>query len=82
VTKTAEEPTKAFHLCMIVPSRPLPGTRAFEEQLRQFGYEEGRNPHLGCSRWRRPRNRGAILRLSYATKKLKDFRAIFPSQKC
>lgn len=46
VTKTAEEPTKAFRLCMIVPSRPLPGTRAFEEQLRQFGYEEGRNLHL------------------------------------
>src|SRR5947209_1794258 len=42
-TKAAGEPIKAFRLCMIVPSRPLPGTRAFEEQLRQFGYEEGRN---------------------------------------
>ena len=36
-------PTKVFRLGMIVPSRPLPGTRAFEEQLRELGYEEGRN---------------------------------------
>src|SRR5215471_18973185 len=40
------EPTKAFRLGMIVPSRPLPGTRAFEEQLRGLGYEEGRNLQL------------------------------------
>ena len=40
------EPTKVFRLGMIVPSRPLPGTRAFEERLREFGYEEGRNLQL------------------------------------
>src|SRR5215470_1890387 len=34
----AGEPTKVFRLGMIVPSRPLPGTRAFEEQLREFEY--------------------------------------------
>jgi putative ABC transport system substrate-binding protein len=31
---------------MIVPSRPLPGTRAFDEQLHELGYEEGRNLQL------------------------------------
>jgi hypothetical protein len=29
-----------------------------------------------------PRNRGAILRLSCATKMLKDFRGVLPSQTC
>jgi putative ABC transport system substrate-binding protein len=42
----ADEPTKGFRLGMIVPSRPLPGTRAFEEQLRELGYEQGRNLQL------------------------------------
>jgi putative ABC transport system substrate-binding protein len=42
----AGEPTKVLRLGMIVPSRPLPGTRAFEEQLGEFGYEEGRNLQL------------------------------------
>jgi len=44
--RAAGEPGKVFRLGMIVPSRPLPGTRAFEEQLREFGYEEGRNLQL------------------------------------
>jgi putative ABC transport system substrate-binding protein len=45
-SKAAGEPKKIFHLGMIVPSRPLPGTRALEEQLRELGYEEGRNLQL------------------------------------
>jgi len=44
--EAADEATKVLRLGMIVPSRPLPGTRAFEEQLREFGYEEGRNLQL------------------------------------
>ena len=35
--EAADEATKVLRLGMIVPSRPLPGTRAFEEQLREFG---------------------------------------------
>src|SRR5215472_17059811 len=42
-SRAAGAQTKVFRLGMIVPSRPLPGTRAFEEQLRELGYEEGRN---------------------------------------
>ena len=45
-TKAAGDVAKVFRIAMIVPWRPLPGTRAFEEQLRKFGYEEGRNLHL------------------------------------
>jgi len=44
--EAAGEATKVLRLGMIVPSRPLPGTRAFEAQLREFGYEEGRNLQL------------------------------------
>jgi putative ABC transport system substrate-binding protein len=44
--EAAGEATKVLRLGMIVPSRPLPGTRAFEEQLRELGYEEGRNLQL------------------------------------
>ena len=40
--RAAAEPTQILRLGMIVPSRPLPGTRAFEGQLRELGYEEGR----------------------------------------
>ena len=45
-SRAAAEPTQILRLGMIVPSRPLPGTRAFEDQLRELGYEEGRNLHL------------------------------------
>ena len=45
-TLRAQQPTKIFRLGMIVPSRPLSGTRAFEEKLRELGYEEGRNLQL------------------------------------
>jgi hypothetical protein len=37
---------------------------------------------MRLSRRRQPANRGEILRLSYGTKRLNDFRAVFPSQKC
>jgi putative tryptophan/tyrosine transport system substrate-binding protein len=41
--RAQQQPIKVFRLGMIVPSRPLPGTRLFEERLREFDYEEGRN---------------------------------------
>ena len=44
--EAADEPTRQFHLGMIVPSRLLPGIPAFEQQLRELGYEESRNLRL------------------------------------
>jgi hypothetical protein len=39
-TEAADEPIRALHLGMIVPSSLLPGISAFERELRGLGYEE------------------------------------------
>src|SRR6516165_5839246 len=44
--EAADERTRGFCLGMIVPSRLLPGIPAFEQQLRELGYEESRNLRL------------------------------------
>ena len=42
----AGEPTKVFRLGMLSPTPPGPGIRAFVEQLRVLGWEEGHNLHI------------------------------------
>jgi putative ABC transport system substrate-binding protein len=41
--EAADEPAKVFRLGVLLPAPPAPPYRAFVEQLRMLGYEEGRN---------------------------------------